>query len=397
MDNEYILDIKKMMHNFEVVSISNEQSFDNHEEINYDKIPLNSDLMYYLFNDILGFKINRRIAEKVDYNFYFQFKEHFARIRHSKFKYKMFVETDIKDEVIDILTKVKHLIEKAFLKYSEDAVNKNLYSLPNYSEMYIDKINLVESNILKNQNQKTTFLDTQSMNTQGNNTNTNQYDDIDTEMEKEIKDIKFDFDIDILHYNKDLMKLDNEISFLTEFYIDCQFSYLEHICSLLFPITPAYNPEVEFTLYLDNDWRRKITSICNNSNDINEIITELSYIKEVYRNRFSHGMFSREKEIHIQIHNFGMYPLWVGKKVRGFRDSIEKLNFKDFEKTKKTFERFFELLKSIYAIQFELIDNNVPTFLDTSIYGDSLSELNKCKKFVEEYWYFNDNNINMDW
>ena len=87
-------------------------------------------------------------------------------------------------------------------------------------------------------------------------------------------------------------------------------------------------------------------------------------------------MFTREKKINVQIKGFGMYPLWIGKKhCRGFNGSENILTLKIFEKVKRIFKKFYEEVKQTYKLQFNLIENHIPTFLDTALYEIQMKKI----------------------
>lgn len=398
MENEYILKIRELMKDFSQHNRSEEEKERKLVEV---RCPVEPDLMGYTFDRILGFSVKYRMFEKVNYVICFKYKNTVGSLGHYKLSYRLNVEEDVKNEILKILEEVKVLLEKALLKYSEDAVKTNKYSLPNYFDLYKEKIDLLEKRISnipdrlkklelkearEHKNRKKEFVKITATHEFAKNQN-NESVLVETPLGE------------FLGRYWDLKKdLKGELSYMVELYIENWFAFIEHIFSLLLPMTKYYDPNEEYSKYLTKDWRSKIEKIFGDNESFKEIIRDLSRIKEVYRNRFSHGMFSREKKIDIQIAGFGMYPLWIGEKhCKGFKGVTNVLTMEIFEEVKNIFDNLYKKLKAEFPLQFNIIESHIPTFLDTSLYAKAFNSLEENKNYIDAYWYHQDNQSNMDW
>lgn len=393
MKNEYTMKIKVLMKDFIQHNRNNEEIERPLVEV---RCPIEPDLMGYTFDKILGFEVKYKVWEKVDYIIVFKYKNTVATLGNYKLSYRLSVEESVKDEILCILKEIKILLEKALLKYSEEAVKNNRYSLPNNFSLYKEKLDLLELNITNIPKRL-----------------------IDLEKEKEEKKEEFygmlphqvvkyqDGEYVTMetpfgsfleeYWNLDI-NIKGELSYTIELYIENWFAFIEHIFSLLLPMTNLYNSKKEYSKYLNKDWRAKVENIFGDNDDFRVIIDELSKIKEIYRNRFSHGMFSREKQIRVQIKDFGMYPLWIGKKhLRGFHGSSNILTFEIYNQVKKNFDVFFHKVKSAFPLQFNVIEANIPTFLDTSIYGNAFQSEEEKDSFIKTYLYYQGIQRDIDW
>lgn len=152
------------------------------------------------------------------------------------------------------------------------------------------------------------------------------------------------------YYYIDKLKFESkDLSLSIINYIDLQFSKIEHLFSLLHPlIYDVNNDSKPFSEYLESDYRREIEKCCPNI-DVS-ILNNLSLIKEIHRNRFAHGLFSREKELEIKIPNFGSYFMSVGRKVKGFKYYNDSYDYSYYENFKTTFQSLFDYLKQNYPL-----------------------------------------------
>ena len=103
-------------------------------EISY--IPLNPELMVYCFREILGFKVERHIFEKMDYIIEFDYKGTFASIQHAKLSYSLYIATKYKNEFLEILDKTKPMIEQLFLLLAEQSLSIDDFSMKNEAPEY---------------------------------------------------------------------------------------------------------------------------------------------------------------------------------------------------------------------------------------------------------------------
>lgn len=351
MYNEYIKLIKEKM-----VCINQKQSSENHHLKNLERcnIKYNPNLFGYIFDKILDFKMEYRPMEKINYMICFEYKGKECFIEHSKFYFSLYIDSELKEDLLSLLEEVNILFEQALIEYSENAVKKNDFTLPNYYNYYREKINCINEEICL--------------------------------ILREVEGISLT--------RNDVLKI--KLSYLIELYIDSYFSYLEHLLILLFPMTVKYNENDRYNDFLKFSWKKKLGKL-ENAN-IDKIATELVKIKEVYRNRLTHGLFSREKLINIKIPKLGTYPFWVGEKYcKGYSGISNYLSGDDYIIVEKIFSEFNKLFESNYGLQMNIIKAGIPTFLEKSQYDNALENHESNNLWIEMYWHYQDQILNMDW
>lgn len=392
MNNQYTEIIREKMKDFKQYYFTKDELENNN--LIESSCPIEPHLMSYIFDAILGFNVCYRPFEKVNYQISFKYKEKLGCISHFKLSYTLHIDKTVENEVLNILKEVNELFEKALLEYSQEVVKKNQYSLPNYYNDYSKKIHIIEKNIekIKRKINKKTILKDRDIKMLIDSGEADKFIEID---HGNCKEIRFPTTEICKKYDKIIYSLREELSYTIELYIDNYFSLLEHLLVLLFPMTSKYDENEEFSKYLEYDWRRKIEKLSNKY--MNEL-DELSRIKELYRNRFAHGFFSREKIVHIRIPNYGMYPLWIGKRYcQGYSGTTNELTYEIYKETKKTFDEFTNKIIKDYMLQFNIIIAGIPSFLQKSLYKDALIDEEKNRNWIDKYWYDQDNMINMDW
>lgn len=334
---------------------------------------LNADLMRYFFKNILQYNIAIAPIEKVYFSFTFTYKQHLCYISRMKLSYKLYCEESIKDELFKKFAEIGELIENAFIDFCDRQIKENEYTLPNDLWMFDKYIGFIQEKIIKY-----------------------------NEMIKQLGDQRFERKNEkseggTTYYVVDKLKFESEdLSISIINYIDFQFSKIEHLLSLLYPLlNDVKNDSDPYSKYLTSDYRSKIAICCPNIDS--SIVDELSYIKEVHRNRFSHGLFSREKELDIKIPDFGSYYMSVGKKTKGFNHLKFFYNFNDYLNFNEIFEKFYNYLELTFPLQMKVINEGIPVNLDHTIYEDVFINENNTYLFIEKY-----NNLeyivkNMEW
>lgn len=99
--------------------------------------------MGYVFNKILGFEVHYRIFEKVNYIITFKYKGKIGQLGHYKLSYKLYLENEVKDEVLKKFQRVNELLELVLIEYSKEVMLDNKFSLPNYYHLYTHKIKML--------------------------------------------------------------------------------------------------------------------------------------------------------------------------------------------------------------------------------------------------------------
>ena len=376
-----LMELKETLKDFRVI---NEKTYKGNEnvKIDYTENPLNPNLLSYCFRNVLGFEVYFRIAEKVNYIIEFDYKGAYTRAEHKKMSYAIYVDGKYKMEIIEVLKKAKALLEQVFTSIGEKALLNNQFYMKNEAPEYFEKRYFLEKKIEHLNKNKNNISERLS----------GQYD----EMKKDGYTVWLPKGSDFLH------KLNLEIIYNTEAYIDTFYSALEHVLTLLFPFTNDFSSEKSYyKLYIRNtkwSWDVKVNDICKNIIS-NNLFQEMKRVKEVYRNHNAHGGFSREMMAYVQITDFGAYPLYIGKNyLKGFLDNDEdKISYEMYERIKGIFNEFWTMLKKNFEIPMMIIDSGLPIPVDTKIYMGNIKGKDDAEIFIRKQWYDIDNQSNMDW
>lgn len=376
-----LMELKETLKDFKII---NEKTYKGNEnvKIDYMENPLNPNLLSYCFKNVLGFEVYFRIAEKVNYIIEFDYKSTYAKAEHKKMSYAIYVDEKYKTEIIEILENVKSLLEQLFTSIGEHALLNNKFYMKNEAPEYFEKINFLENKI-------------EQLNRNKNN--------ISKKLNGQFDEIKQEGYIVWRPKGSDyLHKLNLELIYNIEAYIDTFYSALEHVLTLLFPFTNNFLSENSYyKSFIRNTrwaWDAKVNDVCKNIIS-DKLFQELRRVKEVYRNHNAHGGFSREMMAYVQITDFGAYPLYIGKNyLKGFLDNDEdKISYKMYERIKEIFNEFWTMLKKNFEIPMMIIDSGLPIPVDTKIYMENIKGKDDAELFIQKQWYDIDNQSNMDW
>lgn len=376
-----LMELKETLKDFKII---NEKTYKGNEnvKIDYMENPLTPNLLSYCFKNVLGFEVYFRIAEKVNYIIEFDYKSTYAKAEHKKMSYAIYVDEKYKTEIIEILENVKSLLEQLFTSIGEHALLNNKFYMKNEAPEYFEKINFIENKI-------------EQLNRNKNN--------ISKKLNGQFDEIKQEGYIVWRPKGSDyLHKLNLELIYNIEAYIDTFYSALEHVLTLLFPFTNNFLSEHSYyKSFIRNTrwaWDAKVNDVCKNIIS-DKLFQELRRVKEVYRNHNAHGGFSREMMAYVQITDFGAYPLYIGKNyLKGFLDNDEdKISYEMYECIKEIFNEFWTMLKKNFEIPMMIIDSGLPIPVDTKIYMENIKGKDDTELFIQKQWYDIDNQSNMDW
>ena len=376
-------EIKNLLKDITVVTDETERDDSTRENINLFENPLDPNLLAYCFDIILGFDVRYRIFEKVNYIIEFSYKGTFATVGHFKMSYDLSIDKRYKAELISIFKKVRSLLEELFMQIGEKALIDNEFSMKNETPDYFKKLAFYENKIetLKQREQ------TVRAKCQG----------------------KYDVTLDEYGYthmrqkgSDYLRNLRTEIIYDIEAYIDTFFAALEHVLTLLYPFVCNVEPQKSyFNNYIRNtkwDWMTKIRNVFGSTLPV-EIVDELRWIKEIYRNHNAHGGFSREMMAYVQIPGFGRLPMFVGKEylkgfINGKQDHISYDLYKD---AKDVFTKFWEALDNTFQIPMMFIRSGLAIPVDTERYTENVDTPETAQWIINKMLYDLDNQLNMDW
>lgn len=352
-------------------------------KIDFVENPLNPDLLAYCFDRILGFDVQYRIYEKVNYIIEFEYKHTYAYVAHKKMSYNVWIEECYKEEIIHTFAEVKDLLEKLFLQMGETSLEKNEFSMKNETKRYYDKLKFCEKKVEELKQRQRIVSEKLA----------GQYDVIEIKPHGSLYRPK----------GKDYLEsVSLEISYWIETYIDTFFSALEHVLTLLFPFTKKFDMgDSLYKKYIRNTrwyWDDKVKDVCGDKVSP-ALLEKLKKIKEIYRNYNAHGSFSREMMAYIQIPKFGRYPLYIGKNyLSGFVESDESAaTYKVYLDAKDAFNKFMEILEEEYEIPMLFIKSGLPIPVNTKIYTNQITTVDEARLKISKLWYEIDNQSNMDW
>lgn len=347
-------------------------------EISY--IPLNPELMVYCFREILGFKVERHIFEKMDYIIEFDYKGTFASIQHAKLSYSLYIAAKYKNEFLEILDKTKPMLEQLFLLLAEQSLSTDDFSMKNEAPEYLSKLFFYQNRIETLENRRKIVAEKLH----------GQYDVVKTEYGKCMTPKGQNY----------LNTLSKEIEYDIEAYIDTFYSAIEHILTMLYAFVAGtgvsfYKDYLRSTKWT---WKEKIKSVSGSSYPT-DIVDKLDKIKEVYRNHNAHGSFSREMMAYINIPNFGRYPIYIGKTyLKGFAEGeSDSVTFDMYVSAKKTFCDFIGFLDLHFPIPMIFIRSGLPIPTDTSLYMNGIISKEDAQEFITKMYYEIDNQSNMEW
>ena len=140
--------IKALLSDFSQVT-TNTLKIDEEQQavISYKENPLNPNLLAYCFDNTLGFDVQYRIAEKVNYIIDFSYKGYYGSAKHFKMSYNVILPSRFKEEVILIFENIKLLLEDLFMLIGKDALTRNSFSMDNEATNYFRKLMFYENKI----------------------------------------------------------------------------------------------------------------------------------------------------------------------------------------------------------------------------------------------------------
>ena len=373
LKNEIIL----LMKDFKEVSKSSKKKV----SLKFNEIPIEPHLMGYLFKNILGFDVQYRIFEKINYYIFFTYKGYEGCVSHRKLCYELEIESEVKDEVVKIFSEAKKLLEKYFLELSANSIKNDNYVLDNMIYTYKQRICFYTAQIKKSykvlkdmENKKRPSFKKQ------------EFVENDKYCTKRV------------HFIDLSQKYKKALLYNIESYVDSIFSLLEHLLTLVSVFTNYNSKYKTFLQVIKSGWISKWTLVFGNTPKSNRLKEELEYLKDLYRNRLSHGMFSKELKVSVNIENFGYYPLFVGDKLRGFSDSKNiVLDYNKFLEVQKLYKSILRYFKTRYKCEMIIIESGIPIYLDKTQYTKALLSSKDAQDYVDYISYIQDNQYNMDW
>lgn len=353
--------------------------------IDYFRNPLNPLLLSYCFDNVLGFDVQYRLFAKINYIIAFDYKGAYGCVAHRKMSFDLRIHRDYEDELIALFQEARALLSEHFLQCGKEALAGNRFSMENDVPRFREKLAFFADKI-----EYLAELRGSLENEQVERVSAAQ------EAGEEWTEV---FNL----YQKLQHRRCLEERYAIETYIDVSFSCLEHIATLLFPFTESFDPTKSYSAhYIHNPrwtWEKKLLDVGCGAPKIQELADRLREIKEVYRNRAAHGMFSRELKAYAQIDDFGRYPMYLGKNyLQGFVDDYElSLDYPKYHEIKAVFDELLEVLRTLHPVPMVFIDFGVEIPVMVSDLTKGVSSKEEAAYLAQRYLYNLDNQANMDW
>lgn len=378
-------ELKKLLFNFTPINEhTKDVSEENKSVVDSNMNPLNPNLIEYCFDKVLGFKVQYRIYEKVNYIIEFDYKGTYGYIAHRKLSFKMTINKKYLEEIIELFQSARNLLEESFLNYGKLALENNQFTMENEHYQYMSKLEFY-CELITELEEDLVLLETSI-----------------TETLKDVSSITEHCNV-YNDYSKKRSKNRQEQKYAIESYIDSFFAYLEHLLTLLFPFTPNFDLKKSYSKnYIHNikwSWDRKLEDVSCGEKKLLDYIEKLREIKEIYRNRNAHGMFSREMKVYAEIDGFGRYPMYIGKNyLKGFIDDYHiSLTYSKFEEIKQIFDSLINDLRIAHRIPMAFIEGETHIPVETVLLTENVSSIEEAERLIEYYHFEMDNQFNMDW
>lgn len=330
---------------------------------------ISPELLGYIFDKILGFKVHYRIFEKINYIINFQYKGAYGFVAHRKLSYTLSIDKKYKEEIFNIFLKANKLLENLFFEFSKCALKNDNYMLSNEIHHYKNRLAYFKSQV------EDKISIAEKMNS--------------GEIER-VKIIKHKNGATYHYLINDVL---HELTYNAEAYIDIAYSYIEHILTLLAAFCKYEKP---FDKVIKMGWLSKYDLVFGQGSEEKRIKENLNNFKQVYRNRLTHGMFSNEQKLFITIDGLGNYPFYIGNQLKGFQQD-RFIDIETFNKFDKLLSEFNSLCEENFDLIKMLIDSGISIHLDINKYKKALQSEQDMESFIEYISYMQDNQLNMDW
>lgn len=346
--------------------------------------PLDPHLFSYCFDNILQFDVEYQIFEKVNYYIEFDYKGCFCSAIHKKLGFYVYINQKHKQEFIELLKQSREILSNFFQELGKAALNENKFTMENEYYLFKEKFDFFSNKIYDLEKEKETFK-------------TEKVEEI-----KAINDISTKIQFSNEYYQIERKYLLEE-KYAIETYIDTFYSFLEHILTLLYPFTPNFDlsdPYAKRKIHNPRwTWDKKFIDVLSDDSESTKYLDDLREIKEVYRNRTAHGMFSRELKVYSEIDGFGRYPIYLGKNyLQGFLDDYSYyLSFDKFQEIKLLFDKVILLLRETYPGPMIFIEGGALIPVDVRLLTYNVQDTEEAEKLLEHHLFMLDNQLNMDW
>ena len=313
--NKKLSILKKRLTSFS--PISNHTHKCSKEEImtiDAQEIPFSSTVGAFLFGKVLEIEMHVGEMEKFYNVLFFEYKGYSCNFIDHKGSFTMDLPVKYQDEILSTLRNVHSELSELIFLYAKIQIETHQNALENRYTYYKNKSNWLESQIERerlNSNCESCVVKANC-------------EEIFEQYGQRVCDV--------------FRSRDYALCYCIDCYIDNFYSMMEHLFTLLTPFHPNYDPEVEehqqpekFKIRCKR-WKEKAEALALGDEQALNCIQQLQYYKDIYRNYVTHGMFSSEYNVLVNIGACGLTPVTVGNKyLKGLNDRKGKVvEYKDY-------------------------------------------------------------------
>ncbi|MEY1639244.1 hypothetical protein [Tenuifilum osseticum] len=340
-------------------------------------------LVYFLFNNLLGFK-NLGKSEKIAWSFPIDYKGKAFLIEYRKFGVGVFVQDKDKDEVEaeEIVKKVNGAIKsiRPFYDYlAEEAVKKSEFNIVNNNQRLYDRFLYLKS-LYKKERKK--YLKNK--------------DKIKTETKE------FEYGKSTSYVNLGFQYHQNS-NWLAISCIEAFFSWTEHLFIHLAVIAENMSNGEDIANLIEGEWKTKFkAAIKNNSKEANKFYDELLIVRQQLRNYVAHGAFGKNGNAFYFHSGTGAVPVLMNHKKQKNRFSLHGYLTFNEEEVIKLIEDFVKFLwkGSLKPAMYYTQGCALPTILTLAgngTYATATTDIKTMREFSDHLMREIDNAANMDW
>lgn len=340
-------------------------------------------LVYFLFNDLLGFK-NLGQFEKIAWSFPIDYSGKAFLVECRKFGVGVFVQDKEKDEdeAEEIVRKINGAIKSIRPFYdhlAEEAVKKSEFNIVNNNQRLYDRFQYLIS-LYKKERKK--YLKNK--------------DKIKTET-KEFENGKS------TSYTNLGYQYHQNSNWIAISCIEAFFSWTEHLFIHLAVIAENMSNGDDVASLIEGEWKTKFkAAIKDNSKEANKFYDELLIVRQQLRNFVAHGAFGKNGNAFKFHSGTGAVPVLMNHKKQKNRFSLHGyLTFKE-EDVIKLIEDFIKFLwkGSLEPAMYYTQECALPTILTLAVNGTykmAMTDMESMKEYSDHLMSELDNAANMDW
>ncbi|NLO72258.1 MAG: hypothetical protein GX102_15210 [Porphyromonadaceae bacterium] len=340
-------------------------------------------LVYFLFNDLLGFK-NLGQFEKIAWSFPIDYNGRAFFIEYRKLGVGVFVQDKSKDEneAEEIVKKINGAIKSIRPFYdhlAEEAVKKSEFNIVNNNKRLYDRFQYLNS-LYKKERKK--YLKNKD------------------KIKTETKD--FEYGKSTSYTNLGLQYRQNS-NWIAISCIEAFFSWTEHLFIHLAVVAESMSNGEDVTTLIEGEWKTKFkAAIKDNSKEANKFYDELLIVRQQLRNFVAHGAFGKNGNAFKFHSGTGAVPVLMNHKKQKNRFSLHGyLTFKEEDEI-KLIEDFIKFLwkgslePAMYYTQ-ECALPTILTFAANGTYKTATASMETMREYSGYLMSELDNAANMDW